>query len=122
MNTEAKLKALVVEDEALVAMLIEDILADMGHEVAAVAGRLEQALTLIQTADFDFAVLDLNLNGVRTYPVAEALVSRGKPFMFATGYGSAGLDDPWRRYPVVQKPFTPEDLARAIEQAMTPRA
>lgn len=113
----AQLKFLIVEDEALVAMLIEDVLNDLGHEVVAVGGRVEQALKLAQDAAIDFAILDLNLNGERTYPIAEALHARGVPFIFATGYGSGGVDEAWKSVRVLPKPFEPHQLAAAIEEA-----
>ena len=91
-----KLRILIVEDEALVAMLIEDVLADLGHEVVGVAGRLDQALTLAREREMDFAILDLNLNGLNTYAIADVLKQRGVPFIFATGYGSGGVDDAWQ--------------------------
>ena len=84
MNGESKLRVLVVEDESLVAMMVEDVLIDLGHEIAGVAGRLSEALRLATDLEIDFAVLDLNLNGERTDPVAAALRSRGVPFVFPT--------------------------------------
>jgi len=115
MARAAKLKVLIVEDESIVAMMIEDLIVDLGHEVVGTAGRLEQALSLAQEAQIDFAIVDVNLNGQYTYPVAETLKARGVPFVFATGYGSGGLKEEWKKSPVLQKPFQPEDLARAIE-------
>lgn len=113
----AKLKVLIVEDESIVAMMIEDLIADMGHEVAGTAGRLEQALFFARELAIDFAIVDVNLNGQLTYPVAEALRSRGVPFVFATGYGVQGLKDEWKQNPVLEKPFQPEELTRAIKAA-----
>lgn len=114
MTDAAKLKVLIIEDESIVAMMIEDLIVDMGHEVVGTAGRLEQALSLVQDLAVDFAIVDVNLNGQFTYPVAEVLKSRGVPFVFATGYGVSGLKDEWKQSPVLQKPFQPEDLTRAI--------
>lgn len=109
-----KLRVLVVEDEAVVAMLLEDMLMDLGHEVAAAFGRIEQALAAAGTLDLDLAILDVNLNGVFTYPIAEALKARNVPVIFATGYGADGLREDWRSCPVIQKPFQIRDLERAI--------
>lgn len=114
----SKLRVLVVEDEALVAMMIEDVLTELGHEIVAVAGRLNEALSLASELSIDFAVLDLNLNGERTDPVAASLRSRGIPFIFATGYGVAGVNEMWSGVPVVQKPFQPRDIAAAIDSAL----
>jgi DNA-binding response OmpR family regulator len=113
-----KLRVLVIEDEALVAMMIEDVLAELGHDVVGLAGRLNVALELASELSIDFAVLDLNLNGERTDPIAACLRSRGIPFVFATGYGTAGVNESWSGVPVVQKPFQPKDLSAAIEAAL----
>jgi CheY-like chemotaxis protein len=111
---------LLVEDEALVAMLVEDMLAEQGCSVVAAASRLEEALAKVRDAslDFDVAILDLNLAGETTFPVAEALDRRGVPFVFATGYGAAGLPPEWRARPTLQKPFTAADVASALERAV----
>lgn len=121
MTTGGKLKVLIVEDESLVAMLIEDMLLDMGYEVAAIAARLDQALTIARTIDAHLAVLDLNLNGQRTDTIAEILRARGIPFIFATGYGGAGVTAEWRDVPVVQKPFQQSDLAAALARLQFPQ-
>jgi DNA-binding response OmpR family regulator len=107
---------LVVEDEAIIAMLVEDMLADLGHTVAATAGRLEQALDAAKTLQVDLAILDLNLSGQPTYVVAEALQARGVPIIFATGAGS--VDPAWAHTQVVQKPFQIEALDAAIRSAL----
>jgi len=109
-----QLKVLIVEDEALVAMLIEDVLADLGHQVVGVGGRLEQAMKLAEEAPVDFAIVDLNLNGMRTYGIAEVLRRRGVPFIFATGYGAEGVEPEWWGVRVLPKPFEPHQLAAAI--------
>lgn len=114
-DTRGGLKILIVEDEALVAMLIEDVLSDLGHKVAGVAGRLEVALKLAEEAHIDFAIVDLNLNGARTYAIAEVLRRRGVPFIFATGYGAAGVEAGWEDIRVLPKPFEPHQLSAAIQ-------
>jgi CheY-like chemotaxis protein len=112
------LRILVVEDEMTIALMIEDMLADLGHEVVAMAMRLPQALHLAETVEADFAILDINLDGRLSFPVAEVLRDRGVPFVFASGYGSAGLDEPWRgKVAVMRKPFELKDLAGAIDRA-----
>lgn len=112
------LRVLIVEDEALVAMLIEDVLAELGHEVVGVGGRMERALQLAKTAECDLAIVDLNLNGERTYPIAHELRARGVPIVFATGYDAAGVDPEWRATPMLHKPFEPGALEAAIAQAL----
>ncbi|KQV82705.1 response regulator [Rhizobium sp. Root1220] len=107
-------RILVVEDEMLVAMLIEDAISDLGHVVVGPAMRLETALSTVEREDFDFAILDINLAGKQSFPVADRLSERGIPFLFASGYGVAGLVDRYRDSPILQKPFSPDQLARAL--------
>jgi CheY-like chemotaxis protein len=112
------LRILIVEDEMTIALLIEDMLTDMGHEVAGLAMRLPQALKMAATTPLDFAILDVNLDGRMSFPVADILRERGVPFIFASGYGSAGLNEAYRgSTPVVRKPFLQRDLQSAIERA-----
>ena len=98
----------------LVAMNIEDMLLDLGHEVAGLASRLEPALSLAREGEFDLAMLDVNLAGEASFPVAAILVERGIPFLFATGYGAKGIAEEYRAYPVLQKPFRARDLDQAL--------
>jgi CheY-like chemotaxis protein len=115
---EKRLRVLVVEDEMLVAMNIEDMLLDLGHEVAGLASRLAPALALAQEASFDIAMLDVNLAGEASFPVADLLTERGIPFLFATGYGRQGLEARYQGHPVLQKPFRALDLGVALADAM----
>lgn len=110
------LRVLVVEDEALVSMPLEDMLADHGCDVAATASRIAQALELVADPNltFDAAILDVNLGGEPIFPVAEALAARGSPFVFATGYGAGGLPEAWRSRPTLQKPFSHDDVGKAL--------
>jgi CheY-like chemotaxis protein len=108
------LRVLIVEDESLVAMLIEDMLEDLGAASTEVATNLDAALARLAGDPFDFAVLDLNLAGVMTYPVADALRARRIPFTFATGYGASGLAKGYESEMSLPKPFTGEDLARVV--------
>ena len=113
-----RLRVLVVEDETIVSMMLVDMLGDLGHEVVGTATRLDEALRLAATAELDLAMLDLNLAGQQTYPVAEALRARGLRFVFATGYGGDGLPESWRGTPTLQKPFMMQDLEKALAQAV----
>ena len=101
----------------LVAMNIEDMLLDLGHAVAGLASRLEPALSLAREGEFDLAMLDVNLAGETSFPVAEILAGRRIPFLFATGYGIKGIAEEYRTYPVLQKPFRAQDLEQALELA-----
>jgi CheY-like chemotaxis protein len=115
-------RVFVVEDETLIRMLLEDMLADLGYAVTAAAGRLGEALELAKTGDFDLAILDVNLDGVPVFPVADVLAARGIPFIFATGYGSQSLNGVYCSYPTLQKPFQLEGLQRALASLNTPVA
>jgi CheY-like chemotaxis protein len=114
------IRVLLVEDEALVSMLMEDMLADQGCSVVATAPRLDEALAHAQDLSlaFDVAVLDLNLAGENTFPVAGALEKRGIPFVFATGYGAGGLPPEWRARPTLQKPFTAADVTAVLTKTL----
>ncbi|KQV40001.1 MULTISPECIES: response regulator [unclassified Rhizobium] len=109
-----KLRIFIVEDEALVAMLMEDILTDLGHEVSGIASRLHEAREIARTGAFDLAILDVNLNGEPSYPIAETLRERRIPFAFATGYGGMGLDQSFADVPALAKPYVTEDVRRLI--------
>ena len=115
MKTLSSLKVLVVEDEALVSMLVEDMLTDLGCTVVGPAAEIEEALKLAGSADIDAALLDVNLGGRPIFPVADALRSRGVPFAFASGYGEAGISDDHKGSAVLQKPFREADLRRVLE-------
>ena len=115
MKTLSSLKVLVVEDEALVSMLVEDMLTDLGCAIVGPAAEIEEALRLAGSADIDAALLDVNLGGRPIFPVADALKARGVPFAFASGSGEAGLTDDHRGAAVLQKPFREADLRRVLE-------
>jgi CheY-like chemotaxis protein len=113
--SERSLSLLVVEDEPMIRMLLCDMLEDLGHKVAGQAGRIGEAVDLVQTGvPFDAAILDLNLAGEVALPVAEAVDARAIPFIFATGYGSVGVPERFRERPVLQKPYVLESLQRAL--------
>jgi CheY-like chemotaxis protein len=115
--TPAK-RILVVEDELMIRMLLEDMLGELGYTVAAEAARIEEALEAAKNADFDIAILDVNLNGQPISPVADALVARGMPFVFATGYGERGLPEPYRDRPTLKKPFQMDGLKQMLQTAL----
>jgi CheY-like chemotaxis protein len=111
-------RILVVEDELMIRMLLEDMLGELGYTIAAEAGRIEEALECAKTGVFDLAILDVNLNGQTIVPVADALVARGTPFVFATGYGERGLPEGYRDRPTLKKPFHMDGLSRTLESAL----
>jgi CheY-like chemotaxis protein len=108
-------RILVVEDEVMVRMLIEDMLGELGHTVAAAAGRLDEAMQAAETADFDVAILDVNLSGEPISPLADALAARGTPFVFVTGYAEGGVPVAYRDRPVLKKPFQLESLKDTLQ-------
>lgn len=108
---------LLVEDEVMIRMMVADMLDELGYRVAGEAGDIDEAVRLVQATDFDIAILDVNVNGKVISPVAEAVTMRGRPFIFATGYGSAGLPEKFRDSATLQKPFQMETLKRALEAA-----
>jgi CheY-like chemotaxis protein len=110
----AGLRVLLVEDEAMVALLIEDVLEELGCVTVGPAARVSAALDLIDAHPVDLAVLDVNLGGETVFPVADRLADRGVPFLFSTGYGAAGLIDRHAGRPVLPKPFDPDQLGPAL--------
>ena len=111
-------RVLVVEDEMLIGMLLEDMLTDLGHEVASIVPRLKEALAAVERESYDLAILDVHLHGESAFPVAEALIAKGVPFIFATGYGERGLPETYRDRPVLQKPFAKDDLDRVLKRLL----
>jgi CheY-like chemotaxis protein len=107
-------RVLVVEDEIIVSWLLEDMLADLGCAVVGPAACVEKALAMIDGEAIDAAVLDVNLNGQPSYPLADALAARGVPFVFSTGYATNSLLDGYRTVPTLQKPFHRSELADAL--------
>jgi CheY-like chemotaxis protein len=98
----------------LVAMLIEDMLIDLGYEVIGPAARLAEGLKLANGEQVDAAVLDINLAGELSFPIADVLEARGIPFIFASGYGARGLNEIHRNRTALSKPFQVQDLAQAL--------
>jgi CheY-like chemotaxis protein len=109
----------LVEDEVMIRMMVADMLEELGYSVAAEAGEIGEAMKLAESADFDLAILDVNVNGKMISPVADLIKARQRPFIFATGYGSSGLPEEYRDRPALQKPFQIETLAKVIDTVMT---
>jgi CheY-like chemotaxis protein len=115
-------KILVVEDEYLISSTIEELLISLGCGAVHTAARLREALEKSRTLPLDVALLDVNLAGELSYPAAEILKSRGIPFLFVTGYGTAGLPEDLRDILVLSKPFAETDLTEALQSLLMGRA
>lgn len=112
-------RVLVVEDEMMVLMMIEDMLADLGCESVTAAATVDQALALIEAQAFDAAMLDMNLDGIKSHSVADALAARGVPFIFSTGYSGRDMMDGYRDRPVLRKPFQYDELVRILTHLLS---
>jgi len=112
------LRVLLVEDENLVALLLEDMLAELGHSVVGPVARLKKAVEMAQSEAIDLAILDVNINGEEAYPIAEVLEARGIPFIFSTGYGKSSLPARYRDRPTLAKPFQQRTLQELIAEVL----
>ncbi|MDR3473922.1 MAG: response regulator [Devosia sp.] len=112
-------RILVVEDEMLIVLMIEDMLADLGCEAVTTAATADRALSHIAGQIFDAAMLDMNLDGKDSLTVADALAARGVPFVFCTGNTSNSKAD-HRDRAVLRKPFSEEALASALGRLLSP--
>lgn len=116
-------RILVVEDEMLVALLLHDMLIDFGCLIVGPAASVDEALAIIETQPLDAAILDVNLSGQMSYPVADALIIRNVPFVLSTGYASNRLQEGYRTLPALQKPYHASELcdvlAAVLEAATT---
>lgn len=108
---------LIVEDEMILSLALEQSMFDLGCETVGIAATVDQALELIDSNTFDAATVDVNLNGVESFPVADALVQRGVPFVFMTGYARSRLEGRYSSQPLLRKPFKEADL-EAVMTAM----
>lgn len=113
-------RVLVVEDEIIVSWMLEDMLSELGCEVVGPVARIDLALAIIDAQAIGAAVLDVNLNGQFSYPIADALTARGVPFVFSTGYAKDRLLTAYRDCPVLQKPFQRSDLGETLAGLLTP--
>ena len=112
-------RVLIVEDEPLLALDLQDMLAELGYLVIGTATRIERAIALAEGSEFELAILDINLAGSNSFPVADILRKRQKPFIFTTGYGADGLRDGYRGTPLLTKPFGLRELERVVFRALT---
>lgn len=113
-NAQTSLRILVVEDEPLIALMLEDMLALLGHQVVAQAKTRDEALQVAQSIPCDAAILDVNLQGLPIYPVAALLRTRGVPFLFASGLGTDAIDSDFANILLIKKPYRLEDVERQL--------
>jgi len=111
---------MLVEDEMYLAMMLQDVLEDAGYTVV-FASRVEQALELAASAAIDAAILDINVDGSEVFPVAEALIARGIPFVFASGYGDRRLPAAHASAPTLQKPYRPATVCDLVHKLIESR-
>jgi DNA-binding response OmpR family regulator len=114
MSGPARKRVLLVEDEFLILMFLESIVTRLGYEIAATASSLEQGFAVLSNASFDIAILDVNLNGAHSYRLADKLRTANVAVLFSTGYGGHGLEDRYKDWPVIQKPYDEHELERAL--------
>lgn len=110
---------LLVEDEALIRMMLVEMIEEAGHSVVAEAGDVGKGAALASKADFDLAILDINIGGDVITPIASTVADRGKPFFFVSGYGSSGVPDRFKGTPVLRKPCLLSELQAAIDSALS---
>ena len=108
-------RIVLVEDEALVAIMMLDMLGELGFSVVGPMSNTSTALTAAKQGDFDCAILDLNLGGEISYPVADELAARGLPFIFVTGYDRDGVETRYSSVPLLQKPVDEHSLKTVLD-------
>lgn len=114
-----KKRVLIVEDEAMISMLIEDMVLDSGCEIVGPAARLDHALTLALQVEIDIGLLDINVDGSVVFPVADVLRFRNIPFIFATGYDFRTLPERFRDNPTLSKPFSYQSFLETMRRTLT---
>jgi CheY-like chemotaxis protein len=114
-------KVFIVEDETLLAMLMEDILEELGYSIAFHASRLDAGLAFAMHGAFDLAILDINIIGGTSFPIAAAIAERDIPFIFCSGYGRLGIPPMWEHKCCVDKPFNAQQLEDALNALVAAR-
>ena len=110
-------RVLIIEDEMLIALMLQDMVSNVGFAVEGIATSLPAGIDLARTADAHLAILDINLNGEEAYPIADILRARGVRLIFSTGYGADSLKPEYAFIPKLVKPYEQANLAAAIQAA-----
>jgi CheY-like chemotaxis protein len=108
----------IVEDETMLAMLIELMLEDLGYGTAYHASGVDAGVQFAMTGAYDVAILDINIMGGTSFPIAAAIAHRGIPFMFCSGYGRMGIPQAWADQPCLTKPFSAEQMDCALRDLL----
>lgn len=108
------LRFMIVDDEMIIALDLEGMLEDLGHTVVGTASRVDRGIELAKTSDINMAILDINVRGQLSFPIAQILRDRSVPFIFSSGYGERGLIDGFRDELVLTKPYDTEGLRRIL--------
>jgi PAS domain S-box-containing protein len=116
--TSSKKRIFLVEDEALIGIMMRDLLTEFGLSVIGPVHSVKEGMSVIATQNFDCAILDLNLRGEQVYPLAQALAEKSIPFVFATGYDSEAVDHAYSAVRVLQKPIARDDLEDALRETL----
>lgn len=122
MTAPPPLKAIVIENEGIVLLELELVLGDLGYDVVGRAGTLESGVLIAREAACDVAVVDIDLCGRESGPIADVLNAREVPFIFVTGYTNSSLPDRHAHRPLVAKPFSIEQVSAALRLALSQRA
>lgn len=112
------LRVLLVEDEGGVALLLENMLEELGCELVGSVARISRAMEAARSRPLDFAILDVNVAGETSFDLARSLRERGTPFVFSTGYGASGLPADLADCAVLAKPFTLDSLRRKMLETL----
>jgi two-component SAPR family response regulator len=116
------LRFMIVDDEMIIALDLEGMLEDLGHTVVETVSRVDRGMELAKTSDIDMAILDINVRGQLSFPIAQILRDRSVPFIFSSGYGEGGLIDGFRDELVLTKPYDTEGLQRILQIRQTSTA
>ncbi len=108
------LRFMIVDDEMIIALNLEAMLEDLGHTVVETVNRVDRGIEVARTSNIDMAILDINVRGVLSFPIAQILRTRSLPFIFSSGYGELGLIDGFREELVLTKPYDTEALRRIL--------